>query len=254
MTESLDTILSGQREAVPEKIEEKIEAQAPEQEQQPEAEQPQDAGQQKMVPHEALHAEKQKVKRYTEQVASFEKTLADRDAAWERRFGQLIEKLGPQQQEPAPIDWYADPDAAMGQRLDRAVSPLEQKFSSLETQIIRLTAVQQHGVEKVTAFEKYVTEAMRQNPADPEIMALSAQMRASPDPVGVGIQWYEKKTFDTEAERQRIREEVMKEFQSQSGQPPTSVMPTNLAAARNVGSRAGPTWSGPPALTDIFKR
>jgi hypothetical protein len=33
---------------------------------------------QKMVPHEALHAEKQKVKRYTEEVADFRKQLSER--------------------------------------------------------------------------------------------------------------------------------------------------------------------------------
>ena len=251
MTESLDNILSGQ-EAVAEKPivetnnQEPPETPAPET---PEAgEQPQG---QKMVPHEALHAEKQKVKRYTEQIASFEKTISERDAAWERRFGQLLEKLTPQQQEQ-PIDWYADPSAATRQELGKAISPLEQKFSSLETQIMRLSAVQQHGAEKVSAFEKYVQDAY--NRGDPEMAALSAAMRGSPDPIGVGLQWFEKKTFDPAAERERIKNELLAEMQSQ--QPPTSpaVLPTGLATARNVGNRSGPAWSGPPALADIFKQ
>ena len=257
MTESLDNILSGQRDAAPAQAEEKIETQAVEQPPENlEAEQQQEqSGQQKMVPHEALHAEKQKVKRYTEQIASFEKTIAERDAAWERRFGQLIEKLGPQPQAPAQIDWYSDPEGAMNQGLQRAVTPLEQKFSNIETQIMRLSAVQEHGAEKVSAFEKYVAEAISRN--DPEMVALSAQMRASPDPIGTGLQWFEKRMFDPDAERERLREEIRKEFEgSQPSQQQTQarVMPSNLAGARNVGSRAGPVWSGPPALGDIFKK
>ena len=44
-----------------------------------------------MVPHEALHAEKQKVKRYTEQVAEFERKQTERmppgNAGWSRTSG-----------------------------------------------------------------------------------------------------------------------------------------------------------------------
>jgi hypothetical protein len=29
--------------------------------------------------------------------------------------------------------------------------------------------------------------------------------------------------------------------------------PSNLAAARNVGRRSGPNWSGPPSIGDIIK-
>lgn len=247
----LENILSGQNESAPEKVEtERAETQV--QSEQTEAttqEQPQG---QKMVPHEALHAEKQKVKRYTEQVASFEQTIKQRDEAMERRFTQMLERLTPQQQPEQQIDWYADPGAATRQELGRAISPLESKFSQLETSIMRLSAVQQHGAEKVTAFEKYVAEAMGRG--DPEMAALSAQMRASPDPIGVGLDWFEKKTFDPEAERNRIREEVMKELQTQQTQTTTAqVMPSGLAAARNVGTRVGPAWSGPRPIADIFK-
>lgn len=263
MAESLDTILS-KREPAPAQetptVEKEVAQETPPAQAAPESSETPEAtgeqtpsGGQKMVPHEALHAEKQKVKRYTEQVASFEKTLADRDAAWERRFGQLLERITPQQQpQQQPIDWFQDPDGALKQNLERAVSPLEQKFSSLETSIMRLSAVQQHGAEKVTAFEKYVQEAI--NRGDPEMAALSAQMRASPDPMGVGLQWFEKRTFDPEAERQRIRAEIEAELKPQQPQTPAAVMPSNLAGARNVGSRSGPAWAGPTPMADIFKR
>lgn len=260
---SLDDILSGNATAAPviqeeaPKVEPPVE-EAPQTEERPEAEGHEDqSGNQKMVPHEALHAEKQKVKRYTEQVASFEETLKQRDAAWEQRFNQLIETFKPKAEQAPPPDWYADPDAAFEQRLGSKFAPIKQKFSTLETQILRLTAIQQHGADKVKAFEDYVTTAMQRQ--DPEMAALSAQMRASNDPMSVGLDWFEKRTFDPEKERERIREEERKRIeeelqQSQPARTQAPVMPSNFATARNMGSRAGPAWSGPPTLQDIFKR
>lgn len=105
MTESLDNILSGSGEAVTEQnttVEGNV-AQAAEgegQQQQAEASEQgeQQQGGQKTVPHEALHAEKQKVKRYTEEVSSLRQEIADRDAAWERRIAQLLDAQKPKQE------------------------------------------------------------------------------------------------------------------------------------------------------------
>lgn len=206
----------------------------------------------KMVPHEALHAEKQKVKRYTEQVASFEQTIKQRDEAWERRFNQMLDKLGPRQEPQPQADWYSDPQAAFKQGLGEAISPIEQKFANLEFQLMRMSAEQRHGADKVNEFEKYVNEAAQRG--DPEVQALAVEMRSSPDPIGVGLKWFEKKTFDPDAERERIKQQIVEEMKSQQTQQPLGTMPSNLTGARNVGSRSGPQWSGPPSLNDIFKR
>lgn len=209
---------------------------------------------QKMVPHEALHAEKQKVKRYTEQVASFENQLKANNETWERRFNQMLEKLGPKQEPQQSPDWYADPQAAFNQGLGEAMNPFEQKFAALEFQLMRMTAEQRYGADKIREFEAYAEEAARRG--DPEIQALSVEMRSSSDPIGVGLKWYEKKTFDPEAEREKIRASILEEMKSQqqTQQPTNATMPSNLVGARNVGSRSGPQWSGPPQLQDIFKR
>lgn len=259
MAESLDNILSGREpvaeQEAPTTVETKTEQTPAETPETPDTDQTGEQQGQKMVPHEALHAEKQKVKRYTEQVASFENTIKARDEAMERRFNQLLERMTPQQQAQQPVDWFADPDAAFKQNLGQAITPLESKFSKLESQIMRMSAVQSHGAEKVQAFEAYVGEALQRN--DPEMATLSAQMRAAPDPMAVGLQWFEKRTFDPEKERERIRAELLKEIQPQTPQTPQTpngVMPSNLAGARNVGTRAGPAWSGPTPLADIFKR
>ncbi len=255
----LETILSGGGEAVPETpvVEEAVTQVAEgegQQEQTAEAEQPegQETTNSKMVPHEALHAEKQKVKRYTEEVADFRKS----NESLQRQVAELLQRIPvPQQQQEQEADFYADPDAAVQQRLGKALDPLANTVSSIQTQLVRLAAVQTHGPEKVSAFEKYVEEAMAKG--DPEMAALGAQMRASPDPMKTGLDWLEKRTFDPEKERERIKAELLAELnpaqQEEAAQPRTApVMPSNFTGVRNAGSRSGPTWSGPPSLNDIF--
>lgn len=264
---TLDNILSGSGEAVPE-THERVETnsavdasqsnEAANQEvETPEANQDEsEPSGQKQVPLAALHAEKQKVKRYTEQVASFETKLEENNKAWERRFEKLIETVRPPTQQPEQVDWYADPNAAFEQNLGKAISPLSSTVSNIQTQLLRLTAVQAHGAEKVTAFENYVNEAMQRG--DPEMQTLGAQMRASPDPMKTGLEWFEKRTFDPEKERERIRAELLAEIkpeeQQQTQQRPAPNLPTNLAGARNAGVRSGPAWAGPSSIDDIFNR
>lgn len=258
----LDNILSGRSEVASDtsQVEEQVtqvvvEGEGQQQEQRTEATQEESNSGQKMVPHEALHAEKQKVKRYTEQVASFEQTLRERDQAWERRFSEMLEKLGPKQEPQQPPDWFENPDAALNARLGESISPIASQLSNLQTQIMRLTAAQSYGAEKVQAFEQYVTEAMQRG--DPEMATLSAQMRASADPMKTGLDWYEKRTFDPEKERERLKAEILAELHKGNEQEqarPAPVFPSNLAGARNVGARSGPAWSGPAPLQDIFNR
>lgn len=258
----LDSILSGRSDAAPatEQVEEQV-TQATEgerqQEQQTEAAEGEQPQGQKMVPHEALHAEKQKVKRYTEQVASFEQTLKERDAAWERRFGEMLDKLGPKPEPQQAPDWFENPDAALEARLGKSISPLAHQVSTLQTQLLRMSAAQTYGADKVQAFEAYVAEAM--NRGDPEMATLSAQMRASGDPMKTGLDWFEKRTFDPEKERERLKAEILAELQKGNEQEQTQqraapIFPSNLAGARNVGARSGPAWSGPTPLNDIFNR
>lgn len=259
MTDTLDNILSGSSEAAPETpvVEEAVTQVADgesQQEQTTEAEQPE--GQEttaKMVPHEALHAEKQKVKRYTEEVADFRKS----NESLQRQVAELLQRIPvPKAEQEQDADFYADPDAAVQQRLGRALDPLANTVSTIQTQLVRLAAVQTHGAEKVTAFEKYVEEAMAKG--DPEMATLGAQMRASADPIKTGLDWLEKRTFDPEKERERIKAELLAELnpagqqEEQTQQRVAPVMPSNFSGVRNAGSRSGPAWSGPPTLNDIF--
>ena len=64
----------------------------------------------------------------------------------------------------------------------------------------------------------------------------------------------------TAAYRERVRAELLAELGTQqaTAEPATTVpavMPSNLAGARNVGSRSsGPAYAGPTPLSDIFDR
>lgn len=263
MTDSLDNILARKAEAAPqeqptEQVTQEQEAPdtTPEASADTPAQETAPEGQQttKMVPHEALHAEKQKVKRYTEQVAEFQKL----NEGLSKQVGELLQRFSVQQQaqQPQP-DWYVEPNVAFQQSfqqsIDPVLTPMKQQLQMVTGLLHKMQAKSVMG-DQYDSFLDYVKE----NANDPEVIALGAAMESSPDPFTYAKQWYDKKTFDPEAERERIREEerqkILSGNQSQQTQSPPSVMPTNLTGARNVGSRSGPTWAGPPTLNDIFKR
>lgn len=214
-------------------------------------------GGQKMVPHEALHAEKQKVKRYTEQVASFEKSLADREAAWERRFEQLIGTMKPQQAEPpkAP-DFWEDPSAA----INSALTPVQQQMQQQREQFSRVMAEEKYGAETVQQAFQTLKSELQTNPA---AQAQYQAIMQSAHPYGALVDWHKKRAVaaeigdDPAAYREKLKAEILAEMQggtAQGASASTTVMPSNLAGARNVGTRSGPAWSGPQSLNDIFDR
>lgn len=219
---------------------------------------------QRMVPHEALHAEKQKVKRYTEQVASFEQSLRERDAAWERRMEQLLEAVKPkQEQQPAP-DFFENPAAATRHEVNGMVSP---QFDELKQTLManaRLVAGVKYTDEKVDEAEAAFVKAVKENKIDP---AEYHKVVGSPNRYAAAVQWHQRQLAQAEigddpaAFRAKVEAEILAKHgltpqaQQQAQQPAApAVMPSNLATARSVAPRSGPTWSGPTPLADIFSR
>ena len=215
----------------------------------------------KMVPHEALHKEKEKVKRYTEQVASFEKTLAEREAAWERRIEQLVGTMKPKEPEPEAPDFWNDPDGY----LKGALTPVQQQIAEQREMMSQLMAEEKFGVDTVKAALTDLESYMRSNPAAKADYQAIMQNR---HPYGALVEWHKRHQTqaeigaDPEAYQAKLREdlkaEVLAELQGGNQQEqavaPAAVMPSNLAGTRNVGTRSGPAWSGPQPLNDIFKR
>lgn len=260
----LDSILSGKGAVAsePEPVTETPEvAEAPELNTQ-EEDQTQDEGTEggtKMVPHEALHAEKQKVKRYTEQVAAFEAKLNEQNTAWERRFEQLIGAVKPKEPEKEAPDFWNDPDGFV----KGALTPIQQQMAEQREQFAQMLAEQQHGADVVQGAVKALETELRSNPA---ASGVYQQIMAQRNPYTAVVEWHKRHQTqaeigsDPEAYKAKLREdlkaEILAELQGaqQEQAQAVPVMPSNLAGARNVGTRSGPAWSGPQPLNDIFKR
>lgn len=263
MTDTLDNILSGSSETAPETNEhEEVVTQVAEElpQEQTEGEQPEGNTQtNKMVPHEALHAEKQKVKRYTEEVSDFRRS----NEALQRQVAELLQRVPIPKQEQAeavdPIDaFFKDPNAAAV----NAVSPQFQQIQSTLQAIAKDNAITRFTEETVDTAEQAFLSAMQSQKLDP---ADYQKVVNSPNRYAAAVQWHKQQLAKAEigddhvAYRAKLEAEILaKHGLTADGQatevlpPKTTVMPSNLTGARNVGTRSAPAWSGPPSLTDIF--
>src|SRR6185436_8499545 len=99
------------------------------------------------VPVAALREERDKGrKRYTEAVESFERKLAEQNAAWEQRLEQLAGVLrGPQPPQNAPPGPVADPDPAVDRRIAAALQPMVASQQLLMERMSQQFALQSHG-------------------------------------------------------------------------------------------------------------
>lgn len=261
--DSLDNILAGGSDSAPKEeqvtqaVTETTEGQT---EQQAETTQTESGGQ-KMVPHEALHAEKQKVKRYTEEVADFRKQLSETNAAWERRMAQLVEAVKPKQEQPKP-DFFENPEAATRAAAQDYVDPRLNDITQTLMANAQLVAGMKYGDEKVTEAEQAFIDAMQSRKLDP---ADYQRVISSPNRYAAAVQWHQRQQAQAEIgdDPAAFKAKVEAEILAKHGLTPETngqqaarapVMPSNLATARNVGNRSGPAWSGPKPLSDIFAR
>jgi hypothetical protein len=207
-------------------------------------------------------AEREKAtKRYTEQVADFDKRLAETNAAWDRRFTQLLETVKPKAEpQPAP-DIFENPSAFVHQQVNGPLTEMRQVLMHNS----RLIAEQRHSDDAVQAADDAFSRAVAARSIDPSDYQ---RVMNSPNPYDAAVKWHKRQqaqaeigddpaAFRTKVEaeiRAKLEQEAQNGQTEQTTQTQQRVMPSNLAAARNVGSRAGPTWGGPKPLNDIFKR
>jgi hypothetical protein len=215
----------------------------------------------RMVPHQALHAERQKVRRYTEEVADFRKALAETNAAFERRMGQLVEAISPRQAPPAPPDFFDNPEAATRHEVVQTVSPEFERINQTLHAFARDQAIGRFDEGKVNDAEQAFLGALRQGALDP---ADYRRVVNSPNRYAAAVRWHERQVAraeigdDPSAYKARLeaelRDKILAELGGGAVRGFAHVTPSNLAGARNVGSRSGPAWSGPASLNDIFDR
>lgn len=208
-------------------------------------------------------AEREKAtKRYTEQVADFDKRLSEQNEAWERRFTKLLETVKPpQQQQQQPPDFFENPNGAVL----HTVAPQMDEFRGVMMHNSRLIAEGRHGEDLVQSADAAFTQAYEGGKLDP---ADYQRVIRSPNIYDAAVKWHQRQKAieeigpDPSAYRERLKAELMAELGAQGGQQQNGgqqqqaapVMPSNLATARNVGARSGPAWGGPKSLNDIFKR
>lgn len=264
---TLDNILSGRGDAASEQgqqVEEQVAPVSQEQEVQGEQiEQGEEVivseGGRRMVPLEALTESRGKVKRYTEEVADFRKQMSETNAAWERRMAQLVEAVKPKQEPQQPPDQFEDFQGATR----HAVKPEIDRVGQALMANAQMIAGIKYGDEKVTEAESAFKQAFESGKIDP---ADAQKVLASPNVFAAAVQWHQRQIAQAEigddpaAFRAKVeaelREKITAELQqgNQQQEKPAQVLPSNLAGARNVGSRSGPAWSGPTPITDIFNR
>lgn len=158
-----------------------------------------------------------------------------------------------QQPKQEPVDFYADPEKALQQHLTPMQQQMQTFMADMTLQMSRTAAIAQHGVDKVAEMEKAVAEAMQHN--HPDMQTLAMQMRASKDPAGVAMNWYQRSKLveetggDIAAYKAKVLEEAMKDPQFQAkvvelikGQPvngakpaPVVQLPPSLNRAPSAG-------------------
>lgn len=260
---SLDNILSGRSEPAPEtdkpvettpQAETTTENVAETVETPAEGEQPKGGDPQKMVPHEALHAEKQKVKRYTEEVSEFRKT----NEALQRQVSELLQRVPVPKQEPTQVpDIFENAPAAVRSYIQPDLEAQTQRQYALARVISRQELGKEKFEEVTAAFDSAVQQGKVDQPTLQRIMS-------SPMPWLEAADWYDQQQRMAPDYEEKLRAKVEAEILAKHGlttQPDGAktpaaapVMPSNLTAARNVGVRSGPAWAGPTPLGDIFKR
>jgi|688.fasta_scaffold13803_11 hypothetical protein len=261
----LDDILSSGGEPVSPPAPETPQAEA----QQPEANQtvaetPQSeeaTDEQKMVPVAALQAERQKSRKYTEHLAQVEKELAEQRQQFSQLQQWLLAQQQAQQPKPQVPDFWEAPETAIDYRVQQEVAPIKSLLQKQREEFSMLQAVDKHGQEIVDAAFSEMRSRMASDPYG--VKPDYDRIMSSPHPYGALVDWHRKQQAlaeigsDPAAYREKLKAELLAELQQQAPAAPSAPslnLPSNFAAARNVGARSGPNWSGPAPINDIFDR
>ena len=231
-----------------------------------------DDGDRGPVPYQALKAERQKAKRYTEEVTDLRRQLADLTQAVLAQRQQPQAQAQPQ--EPPEFDWD-NPHATIDQRLESRIgqerAAIRAEFQRQREAMQSQFAITRHGEDTVRAAYQALAAARE---TDSNWGADYLRIMRSPDQYEALVQWHRQKTAlqevgsDLDAYKARIKAEYLEELRtgrvmdepraeargrsSPDRLPSGSPMPSNLSSARSVGSRNGAAWSGPASIKDIL--
>jgi hypothetical protein len=218
---------------------------------------------QTMVPKAALDEARGKARRYTEEVTAVRERLGSLEQQNQRLMQMLAQNQQRQNPPPPPPDWYENPEGATLHAVQRAygqyLQQLQQARQEQEQMLhanARMIAESRYDEATVNAAEQAFMEAIQKQSLEP---ADYDKVVRSPNRYAAAVAWYKRQQAQQEigddptAYREKVRAEILAEMNGGQGGGRAPTMPSNFAGARNVGSRSGPAWSGPKALTDIFK-
>lgn len=147
---------------------------------------------------------------------------------------------GKQQQQPA-VDTAA---------IDRRLAALDQREYSLAVaeqravqSVSRNDFIAEFGRDSFNQLDAAAATLIQSQPRAAHELAKA--MQSSQDPIRVAAEFFSQAAMWSPSPQQQ---------QQQQRAPMPQVFPSNLAGARNVGSRSGPAWSGPTPIKDIFDR
>lgn len=163
----------------------------------------------------------------------------DKANSYKRQLDEVNAKLADferQKSQQPPIDPYADFDGALNQRVEGVVTPLQKEIANLRFELMRTKAESTYGAEAIKAAEDALEKMAQEN--DPELPYVAAQLKNAPDPIGAVVRWHKQRTFDPEAERAKLREQLLAEIASKQPQAPTAApeTPPSMAALAQGGS------------------
>lgn len=226
-----------------------------------------DDGDRGPVPYQALKAERQKSKRYTEEVVDLRRQIADLTSAVLHQRQQP--QPPPQPEAPPEFDWD-NPHQTIDQRISQSLAQeraaIQAEFQRQREAVQSQFALTRHGEETVRAAYEALKTARE---TDPNWGADYTRIMRSPDQYEAMVQWHKQKTAlqevgpDLEAYKAKIRAEYLEELrtgrttediraEASAREKPATVMPSNLSGARSVSSRNGAVWSGPSSIKDIL--
>jgi hypothetical protein len=229
----------------------------------------------KQVPIAALHEARRK---YTYEVADVRKQNGELIRQL-TELTQLVQRnQQPQQEQPKPPEFDWDNPVASAEQVARRVMAEERSridaYLAQERQRAQadrearetVDAISRHGEEVVTAaFKAFAAERGQ----DPAWESNYQRIMNSPNQYEALVRWHKAQQArtivgdDVEAFIQRIKAERDEELRtgvaapvqrSEARLPPERrpAMPTDMSRVRNVGSRNGAAWEGPPSLKDIL--
>lgn len=175
------------------------------------------------------------------------KTLKDQLEALQKEIRQQQQPKEPEK--PAPSIWEDDQawqEHFGGQLVNQSV---QQSVYQARLQMSEMLMAEQH--EDFADIKQQLVEFVGANPT------INQHVAESSHPWRTAYQAFKNQrtmqelgAVDVDSLRNKLREEILAELQAQT--PATPNVPKSLSTKRSVGSRSGPSWSGPTSLDELL--